>query len=184
MARDLVLGAIAVTRAALRVSASFSLPLNWIVEASVVGYDASGAEVSREPVPVERPVRDTAFVVGFIDTVAGTFAGCGVFSEETPTVSLKMHPFTILRGRGRDYQEGLDSLHAQLTDEPRRAWAWVVRHLDERARASLDLKVVHFALKPFQAVCGADEPNQSTTTVQDHATCKECREVPVAEESI
>ena len=35
-------------------------------------------------------------------------------------------------------------------------------------------KLKHFARVPFQAVCGADEANQSTTTIVSRVTCPAC----------
>ncbi len=34
--------------------------------------------------------------------------------------------------------------------------------------------LIHLAVKPFVAVCGADVPNQRTTTVRGHVTCLHC----------
>lgn len=34
--------------------------------------------------------------------------------------------------------------------------------------------LIHLAAKPFVAVCGADVPNQRTTTVRGHVTCLHC----------
>jgi hypothetical protein len=35
--------------------------------------------------------------------------------------------------------------------------------------------LVHFAMEPFRPICGADVPNQMTTTDYEHATCPKCR---------
>lgn len=33
----------------------------------------------------------------------------------------------------------------------------------------------HFSVLPFQAICGADEPNQLSTQVAAHVTCQDCK---------
>jgi len=48
--------------------------------------------------------------------------------------------------------------------------------LDEEQMAQAGwVQAVHFAEAPFQALCGADNPNQGTTQVGEHVTCPACR---------
>lgn len=77
----------------------------------------------------------TAFLVGLIDRETGQIAGYDVFSEETPTISFRFHPVTVLVGYGENYQEGLGQLRRML-DEPRNDWLF--KRLGARALLSLE----------------------------------------------
>ncbi len=41
-------------------------------------------------------------------------------------------------------------------------------------RGLFGVKLVHYAIVPFQAVCGADVPNQSTSAVLARVSCPAC----------
>jgi hypothetical protein len=76
-------------------------------------------------------IHDAAFLVGFLEKSTGKFLGAEIFSEPTPTVGLKIFPFTLVSTSGHDYQEGKDRLNAIL-DMPE--WAWVLPHISRPRR--------------------------------------------------
>ena len=76
----------------------------------------------------------TAFVIGAISKETGQLVSVDVFSEETPTMSMRLHPVTILREYGETYEAALASLRTRLR---RPEWQWLVPLLGERARRGL-----------------------------------------------
>lgn len=44
----------------------------------------------------------TYFLVGVIDKAGGEFQGMCIFTEETPTMSLKLYPFTMYKTLSRE----------------------------------------------------------------------------------
>lgn len=58
-----------------------------------------------------------AFLVGFLEKSTGKFLGAEIFSEESPTMSFKFFPFTILKTSGKNFEEAKDTLLAELDGE-------------------------------------------------------------------
>lgn len=67
-----------------------------------------------------------------------------------------------------------------LIAEVRRLRQQVVGHCERIAAQSEILSrmaealPIHFSVVSFQAFCGADVPNQRTTQIREHVTCREC----------
>lgn len=72
-----------------------------------------------------------AYLVGILDKESGVLLGFDVFSEETPTLPLKVFCFTVLEARGDDFAGALRDL-AEHMREPFNTW--MLRHLSPRAR--------------------------------------------------
>lgn len=81
-------------------------------------------------------MRDAAFIVGVIRKDGGALLGFDVFSEERPTLGTKLFAFTVLRGVGDDFEQGLESLRKQLR-EPYNEW--ILEHLVTRGHNTLGL---------------------------------------------
>lgn len=99
--------------------------------------------MTTSPSTPEQPrgrVHATAFLVGLIDTKTSTLRGVGLFSDETPSFGTAYFPFTVSKGYGQDYQEGVQDLASSLREHERHPdVAWVLPVLDARSRASLGL---------------------------------------------
>ncbi len=64
----------------------------------------------------------TAYCVGYIDTESGTYLGCGIFSEPTPSTTFARFTFLIHQANGRDYEDAIVNLKRALKG-PYYAWA-------------------------------------------------------------
>jgi len=108
----------------------------WFVTLMPMTGDIMTFPKAQEAPPSPRPY-PTAFVVGVFDTESGQFIGAGVFSEMSPTLGARRYPVVLAEGCGLDFQEGLDDLRRQFTQND--CMAWMLRLFSDRDFAALRL---------------------------------------------
>lgn len=78
------------------------------------------------------------------------------------------------RGKSSELHErfdGFGSINQGILTVPTEA----VELIDGRAYWKSEASLIHFATVPFIADCGADVPNQRTTTIRGNVTCEACK---------
>ncbi len=83
----------------------------------------------RKPRTSEQENLSYAYLVGFIDVDEGKFIGCGIFSEQNPTMGPHRFPFTILECGGKDYQEASDKIKLNMDHWQ---FEWTKKHFHKR----------------------------------------------------
>lgn len=90
-------------------------------------------------------IRDAAFLIGIIDIESGQLLGVDIFLEEFPWMAGGHCTFVIARGRGQNFQEGVEDLQrmldAAVRDENERL-CWPLRFISDQARKLLKLSYI------------------------------------------
>ena len=73
-----------------------------------------------------------AFLVGGIDKESKKLVAVDIFSEETPTMTLKLHPVTLTSSHASTFADAVIQLREILRRDP--AWTWLLPLIKATAR--------------------------------------------------
>lgn len=66
-------------------------------------------------------IEQRAYLVGALDMTnpeAPVYKGCGIFSEQSPSTTMRIRWFPIHETSGKDFQEAVDRMHVEIAENP------------------------------------------------------------------